>query len=243
MLPASQYTRTAYQRYLKKYLRTVKGVDDNVGRLLNYLRDTGELEHTIVIYTSDQGFMLGEHDYIDKRWMYEESLRMPLLVRFPKADRAGTTSDAIINNVDFAPTILDFAGLPTPAFMQGRSIRPVLEGKTPADWPKATYYRYWLHMAHHDVPAHYGIRTRNHKLILFYGLPLDAPGAMPKATAPYWELYDLKNDPHETNNVYGDPRYLAVQTSLKAQLLELKRALGDDDEKYPDLMAVRRSVW
>ncbi len=128
-LSDTEYKRTAYQRFLKKYLRCVKGVDDNVGRLLDYLRQTGELDNTLVCYTSDQGFMLGEHDYIDKRWMYEESLRMPFIARYSKAFRAGATDDSIINNVDFAPTLLDFAGAPKPDFMPGRSFRPILEGR------------------------------------------------------------------------------------------------------------------
>ena len=162
---------------MKKYLRTVRGVDDAVARLLQYLEDEGELDNTVVVYTSDQGFMLGEHDYIDKRWMYEESLRIPLLVRHPPTVAAGSRSRAIVNNTDLAPTLLAFAGVAAPDFMQGRSLSPLLRGETPADWRKATYYRYWMHMAHHDNPAHYGIRTEDFKLIFFYGLPLDAPGA------------------------------------------------------------------
>ena len=146
------YKRAAYQRYLKKYLRTVRGVDDAVARLLQYLEDEGELDNTVVVYTSDQGFMLGEHDYIDKRWMYEESLRIPLLVRHPPTVAAGSRSRAIVNNTDLAPTLLAFAGVAAPDFMQGRSLSPLLRGETPADWRKATYYRYWMHMAHHDNP-------------------------------------------------------------------------------------------
>ncbi|HUR56122.1 MAG TPA: sulfatase [Opitutaceae bacterium] len=242
-LPAADYQRVAYQRYLKKYLRCVKGIDDNVGRLLAQLEATGELDHTIVFYTSDQGFMLGEHDYIDKRWMYEESLRVPFLVRYPPTIRPGTTSDAMVNNVDFAETLLDFAGAPIPATMQGRSARPVLEGRVPADWPTATYYRYWMHMAHHENPAHYGIRTRDHKLIFFYGLPLDASGAPKNPTTPGWELYDLRRDPEELHNVYGDPAYAAAAAQLKAELLRLKERVGDRDEKYPALMAVREHAW
>jgi arylsulfatase A-like enzyme len=234
-LPADEYQRVAYQRYLKKYLRCVKGVDDNVGRLLAHLEQTGELDNTVIFYTSDQGFMLGEHDYIDKRWMYEESLRVPFLVRYPKSIRPGTTSAAIVNNVDFAETLLDFAGAPIPTSMQGRSARAVLEGRTPTDWPASSYYRYWMHMAHHDNPAHYGIRTRDYKLIFFYGLPLDAAGAQKAPTTPGWELYDLRNDPEELRNVYDDPAYADTTRRLKAELLELKRKIGDTDDKYPEL--------
>ena len=235
-LPDDAYKRVAYQRYLKKYLRCVKGLDDNIGRLLAHLEQTGELDRTVIFYTSDQGFMLGEHDYIDKRWMYEESLRVPFLVRYPPSIQGGTTRDAIVNNTDFAPTLLEFAGAAVPASMQGRSARAVLEGRTPADWPTSTYYRYWMHMAHHDNPAHYGIRTKDFKLILFYGLPLDAAGAVKKPTTPGWELYDLRADPQEMKNVYGDPAYAAKVRELKAELQRLKEKVGDTDEKYPELV-------
>jgi arylsulfatase A-like enzyme len=235
-LPPAEYQRVAYQRYLKKYLRTMKGLDDNIGRLISHLEQTGELANTVILYTSDQGFMLGEHDYIDKRWMYEESLRVPFIVRFPQTIKAGTTSDAIVNNVDFAETLLDFAGAAIPATMQGRSARAVLEGRTPADWPTSTYYRYWMHMTHHENPAHYGVRTQDHKLIFFYGLPLDASGAQPKPTTPGWELYDLRKDPQEMKNVYGDPAYAETAKRLKAELLRVKQQVGDTDSKYPELL-------
>ena len=235
-LRAREYTRESYQRYLKKFLRCVKGVDDNVGRLIAHLEKSGELDNTIIIYTADQGFMLGEHDYIDKRWMYEESLRMPFLVRHPKSIREGTRSDAIINNVDFAPTLLAMAGSTASGEMQGRSFLPILHGEpAAADWPRSTYYRYWMHMAHHDNPAHYGIRTKTHKLIFFYGLPLDARGARPEPTTPHWELYDLAKDPREVMNVHGDPAYAEIQASLRAELFRLKKAVGDDDAKHPEL--------
>lgn len=235
-LSDEEYTRVAYQRYLKKFLRCVKGVDDNIARLIKHLKTTGELENTIVIYTADQGFMLGEHDYIDKRWIYEESLRMPFIVRYPKQIKSNQKLDAIINNVDFAPTILDMAGVKKPDFMQGRSFLSMLQGNAPPkDWPTASYYRYWMHMAHHDNPAHYGIRTKDYKLIFFYGLALDAPGARKKPTQPFWELYDLRKDPHEMNNVIADPDYTEIVKQLKKQLMELKEKVGDTDEKYPKM--------
>jgi arylsulfatase A-like enzyme len=238
------YKMEAYQRYLKKYLRTVRGVDDGVGRLIAYLEETGELDNTIIVYTSDQGFMLGEHDYIDKRWMYDESLRVPFLVRYPGVVKPGTTADAIINNVDFAPTLLELAGVPSkPDYMQGRSFVPVLKGETPSDWKTASYYRYWMHMAHHDNPGHYGIRTKDFKLIFFYGLALDANGAVKGATQPGWELYDLREDPHEMNNVYGEAAYAEIREKLKAELLRVKKEIGDTDEKYPELMKVRQQYW
>lgn len=238
-----EYLKTAYQRYMKKYLRCVKGVDDNVGRILGYLEQAGELDNTLILYSSDQGMMLGEHDYIDKRWMYEESMRMPLLARFPRMVRAGTRSDALVNNTDYAPTMLELAGVPKPDFMQGRSAVPLMRGAPPPDWRTATYYRYWMHMAHHDNPAHYGIRTRNFKLIFFYGLPLDAAGALPAPTQPGWELYDLREDPHEKKNVYAEPAHRETVRQLKAELLALKKEVGDNDEEYPALMEVRRKYW
>jgi N-acetylglucosamine-6-sulfatase len=243
-LSAEAYKREAYQRYLKKYLRCVRGIDDNIAKLIAHLTRTGELEHTIILYTSDQGFMLGEHDYIDKRWMYEESLRMPFIVHHPRNVPAGRTSAALISNVDFAPTLLDLAGVAAPAEMQGRSFRPMIEGRpAPADWRTGIYYRYWMHLAHHDNPAHYGIRTSDHKLIFFYGLPLDANGAVKKTTTPGWELYDLRQDPQETKNVYSDPDYAMVAARLRDQLQQLKVAVGDTDERFPELMAVRAKHW
>ncbi len=238
------YQREAYQRYLKKYLRCVKGVDDNIGRLLDYLEDSGQLDNTIIIYTADQGFMLGEHDYIDKRWMYEESLRMPLHCSLSPARSGRTPSPTRSSTTSISPRrMLDLAGQAAPADMQGRSFLPILKGKTPNDWPTATYYRYWMHMAHHDNPAHYGLRTARYKLIFFYGLPLDAPGAVGEPTPAHWEFYDLEKDPHEMNNAYSDPAYAAVVQELKTELLRLKEQLGDTDEAYPELMEVRREFW
>ena len=238
-----QQTRAAYQKYLKDYLRCVAGIDESVGRLLDYLDRQGLAGSTIVIYTSDQGQLLGEHDYYDKRWMYEESLRMPLLVRYAGQIRPGSVNRDVITNADFAPTFLDYAGLPTPPKMQGRSFRANLAGNTPADWPRSMYYRYWMHMAHHANPAHYGVRTGRFKLIFFYGLPLDAKGAVDQPTEPGWELYDLENDPNELNNVYNDPAYAGTVKKLKTELLRLKEKLGDTDEKYPQLMKLRQEHW
>jgi len=239
-LTDEQAKRLAYQTYLKKYLRCVKGVDDNMKRLLGALRDEGVLDNTVIFYTGDQGFMLGEHDYQDKRWMYEESQRMPLLVRYPKTVRAGSRTDAIVENVDFAPTMLAFAGVKTPEAMQGRSFRAILEtGKEPADWKQAAYYRYWMHLAHHWNPAHFGIRTKTHKLIFYYGC--DRKGD--HRTPPGWELYDLAKDPKELRNVYDDPAYAATAATLKTQLRALRKKYGDTDEEFPEVRKIVEQFW
>ena len=230
----------AYQTYLKKYLRCVKGVDDNLGRLFAYLEQQGLHDDTVIIYTGDQGFMLGEHDYQDKRWMYDESMRMPLLIRYPKTIKPGTTTDAIVENIDFPALMLDFAGVPTPDYMQGRSFRSIIEtGKEPADWKDAAYYRYWMHMAHHDNPAHFGIRTKTHKLIFFYGCGYKGENQTP----PGWELYDLAKDPHELDNVYDDPAYAKVAVELKTKLAAMRAANGDTDEDRPEVKRVVDEYW
>ncbi len=217
----------AYQYYIKDYLRCVASVDENVGRLLDFLGKAGLKDNTLVIYTSDQGFFLGEHGYFDKRFMYEESLRMPFLVRYPREIKAGTVNQDMVLNIDFAPTFLDYAGVSIPGNMQGRSIRPLLKGSTPKDWRTSMYYRYWMHLAHHGVPAHYGVRTQRHKLIYYYGQPLKMKGAIDKPTAPEWELFDLDNDPQEMHNLYDSEAYSKVVRELKAELKRLRKEFGD----------------
>ncbi|MCL5744138.1 MAG: sulfatase [Acidobacteria bacterium] len=217
----------AYQYYIKDYLRCVASVDDNVGRLLDYLDAEGLAKNTIVIYTSDQGFFLGDHGYFDKRFMYEESLRMPFLVRYPGHIRAGSTNDDIVLNIDFAETFLDYAGLKIPSDMQGRSFRPVLEGHTPKDWRQSMYYRYWMHMTTHGVPAHYGIRTKQYKLIYYYGAERQHKGAVATPTEPEWELFDMVKDPHEMKNLYNDPAYAGVIQTLKAEMDRLQKYYKD----------------
>jgi arylsulfatase A-like enzyme len=233
--------RAAYNVYLKAYLRCVKGVDDNLKRLFDHLTEAGQMDNTLIIYTGDQGFMLGEHDYQDKRWMYEESQRMPFLVRYPKSIPAGIKTDAIIENVDFAPTMLAFAGVKTPEYMQGQSFREICEtGKETPGWKQSAYYRYWMHMAHHDNPGHVGIRTKDHKLIFYYGA-----GYGPKdvRTPPAWELYDLKNDPSENVNQYDNPKYAAIAQSLKRQLAEKRIQIGDTGADYPEIEGVIQKFW
>ncbi len=219
-----------YQEYIKAYLRCVASVDENVGRVLDYLDKTGLTENTIVVYTSDQGFFLGEHGLFDKRFMYEESLRMPLLVRYPREVKAASVNDDIVLNVDFAEAFLDYAGLSVPGDMQGRSLRPLLRGGTPKDWRESMYYRYWMHRAHFNIAAHFGVRTKRYKLIYYYGLPLDARGARKKLTRPEWELFDLEKDPREMYNVYRKPEYADITAKLKAELKMLRKELGDEDE-------------
>lgn len=206
-----------YQKYIKDYLRCIASVDDNVGRLLDYLDASGLATNTIVIYTSDQGFYLGDHNWYDKRFMYEESLRMPFLVRYPGHIKAGSTSDAMVLNVDFAPTFLEYAGLTAPKEVQGRSFASVLAGKTPQDWRTEMYYRYYHYPGDHQVQPHYGIRTERHKLIYFN--KIDA-----------WELFDLKTDPRELKNIYADPAQANVVKQLKTSLARLRTELDDRDQ-------------
>ncbi len=232
--------REAYNEYMKHYLRCVKGVDDNLKRLFAYLETIGQLDNTVIIYTGDQGFMLGEHDYMDKRWMYEESMRMPFLVRYPKAVKAGSRTDAIVENVDYGPTMLGFAGVRTPGYMQGKSFYDIcVSGKEPKDWKKEAYYRYWMHMAHHDNPGHVGIRTKDHKLILYYGCSYEGENQTP----PGWELYDLKNDPGEVVNQYDNPKYDKVVKDLKRRLKKLRKRVGDTGKDFPKVEKVIDEFW
>jgi len=224
-----------YQRYMRRYLGVVAAVDESVGRLLDHLAERDLLEDTIVVYTSDQGFFLGDHGWFDKRLMYEESLRMPLLIQYPQVIAAGSASDAMVTNVDFAPTLLELMGAPAPDHVQGRSFVPILEGEEPADWPTSMYYRYWMHHdGAHNCPAHYGVRTRTHKLICYYNDPLDQVGAHGPADPVEWELYDLVADPLEVANVIDDPTYADVRADLAAELARLQEAVGDT----PHAMAV-----
>ena len=217
-----------YQRYIKDYLRCIASIDDNVGRMLDYLDEEGLTEDTIVIYTSDQGFFLGDHGWYDKRFMYEESLRMPFLIRYPREIEAGTANDGMILNVDFPPTLLDLAGVDVPEHMQGASFRPLLRGQLPEEWQTSMYYRYWMHLAGHNIYAHYGVRTLKHKLIYYYADALGQPGAVDDPKAPEWELFDLELDPMELKNVYDDPAYAEVVRDLKAELRRLQEKVGDE---------------
>lgn len=215
-----EIVRWKYQQYMKDYTAVITAVDENVGRLMEYLESIGELDNTIIIYTSDQGFFLGEHGWFDKRFMYEECQRTPLLVRYPPEVKAGSRTDALAMNIDFAPTILDLAGVEIPSDIQGMSLKPVLTsgGKTPGDWRDAVYYHYYEYPSWHSVKRHYGIRTDdNFKLIHFYN-DIDE-----------WELYDLNTDPREMHNVFDDPAYAEVRARLETRMEELQAQFGDTD--------------
>jgi arylsulfatase A-like enzyme len=221
-LRGKDLVRWKYQRYIKDYLRCVASVDDNIGRVLKYLDDTGLAENTVVVYSSDQGWYLGDHGWYDKRWMYEESLTMPLIVRWPGAVKPGSVNDDLVSNVDFAETFLDVAGMADriPDDMQGRSMVPILRGNTPDGWRSAFYYHYYEFPAVHSVAKHYGVRTDRHKLIHFY-------------QTDEWELFDLEKDPDELQSVYDDPAYESVVTRLKAEIKRLQQLLDEPDPTRP----------
>ncbi len=228
--------RWKYQRYIKDYLRCVAGVDDSVGRMLKYLDDHDLARNTVVIYSSDQGFYLGDHGWFDKRFMYEESYRMPLLVRWPGQVRPGSVNTDLVSNIDYAPTFLGLCGVEAPKDLQGHSLVPLLRGETPADWRKTHYYHYYEFFndkpAPHMVRRHYGVRGERYKLIYFY-------------TLDEWELYDLEADPHEMKNVYGDPALAEVTAHLKTELERLRKELqvpvdADAEERNPPILKRRK---
>jgi len=208
-LEGTALVRWKYQRYIADYLRTVAAIDDNLGRVLDYLDATGLARNTVVIYSSDQGFFLGDHGWFDKRWMYEESLRTPLLVRWPGVVRPGSVNADLVQNLDYAETLLDIAGVAIPSTMQGRSLVPLLRGQTPSDWRDAIYYQYFEYPAVHMVRRHYGVRTKRYKLIHYYEID-------------EWELFDLERDPKELRSVYAEPGYAGVVRSMKQRLRDLR---------------------
>jgi arylsulfatase A-like enzyme len=221
-LTAEQEKKWRYQRYMKDYLACVASMDENVGRILDYLEQSGLATNTIVIYTSDQGFFLGDHGWFDKRFMYEESLRMPLLIRWPGHIKPHTTNDAMVMNIDFAPTLLEAAGASVPPDMQGRSFLAALEGRKLESWRTSIYYRYYHYPGDHQVQPHYGVRTDRHKLIYFNKLN-------------EWELYDLEKDPRELNNVYAERTYTDTVQKLKTELARLRKELDDRDQFADEL--------
>ena len=233
-LAGADRRRWFYQRYIKDYLRCVASVDESVGRILDYLDSAGVSDDTMVVYTSDQGFFLGDHGWYDKRFMYEESLRMPLLVRYPRMIEPGAVTGSFALNLDFAPTFCELAGIEPDEPMSGRSLVPVLRGEPPADWRRSMYYRYWEHLSEqHHVAAHCGIRTERYKLVHYYGRGLGLPGTSSEATVPEWELFDLAVDPGELCNVYDRPGFTAVTRELVAELARVRAEVGDDDFPIP----------
>lgn len=217
LLTGEPLKKWKYQRYMQDYLACVQSVDDNVGRLLDWLDQNGLATNTVVFYTSDQGFFLGEHGLYDKRFMYEESARMPFIVRWPGVAKTGFVQEALAINPDFAPTFMEIAGQPVPADMQGRSLVPLLKGEKPEGWRTSFYYRYYHDPGDHNTRAHYGVRTETHKLISYW-------------KKNQWEMYDLTKDPSELHNLYPDPAQQKVVGELKAELFRLKKEVKDDDQ-------------
>jgi arylsulfatase A-like enzyme len=218
-----------YQRYMEDYLRCVASVDDNVGRVIDWLRARRSFDDTLLMYTSDQGFFLGDHGWFDKRFMYEESLRMPFVLSYPRHVAAGGVHSGIVTNVDIAQTILDAAGVPHHPRMQGRSFWPDLIGADAPAPAEGMYYRYWQNDdAFHRAPAHYGYRTDRHKIIYFYNDGLGLPGTGPFTHPGEWELYDLEADPDELRNVYDDPGYKELREALKVKMWRAQEAVGDE---------------
>ena len=229
-LTGKELVRWKFQRYAKNYLRCVRGVDESVGRLQKELIKLGLDSNTIVIYSSDQGFYIGDHGWYDKRWMYEESLKMPFIVKWPGVVKAGSRNTDLIQNLDYAQTFLEIANAPKPADMQGLSMVPLLKGESPQTWRKEIYYHYYEYPSVHMIPRHYGIRTKRYKLMHFYQFGNE------------WEMYDLKTDPDELTNVYGKKETLNVQKSLVKRLKNLRTYYEDDSDvsERPDYIELYR---
>jgi len=226
-LSGDDLIRFKYQRYLQDYLACIAAVDKSVGEVLDFLKKNGLDKNTIVIYASDQGFYLGEHGWFDKRWMFEQSYRTPLLIQWPGITKPGSVNEDMVSNIDFAETFLDMAGVKVPPDMQGRSLVPVLMGKTPANWRKEHYYHYYEYPGSHMVKRHYGMSTERYKLIHYY-YDIDE-----------WELYDIKADPQEMKNVYNDPAYASVKADLHKRLTRLMAKYKDSDALAKSFLPVK----
>jgi arylsulfatase A-like enzyme len=222
-LEGKDLVRWKYNRYMHDYLGCIRAVDEGVGKLLDYLDQEGLAENTIVVYSSDQGFYLGEHGWFDKRWIFEESVRTPLVVRWPGVVKPGSTNRDLVSLLDIAPTFLEVAGVPVPADVQGKSLMPVLKGQTPADWRKSFYYHYYEYPGPHSVHRHYGVVTDRYKLVHFYEPGVD-----------YWELFDLQKDPKELTSVYDKPEYATTRKELEAELARLRKELKVPDPDPPE---------
>ena len=229
-LQGKDLVRWKYQRYMKDYLSCIAAVDDGVGRVLAHLEEAGLAENTIVVYSSDQGFYLGEHGWFDKRWMYEESLHTPLIVKWPGVVRPGSESKDLVSTLDFAETFLDAAGVEIPADMQGRTFLPLLKGAKPADWRTAHYYHYYEYPQPHHVAPHYGVRTdTGYKLIHYY-------------KTDEWELFDLNKDPGEMKSLYAEADYASIRESLHLQIKELQVRYKDTDPTAPPPKVSRKQA-
>ncbi len=235
-LDSIQKRKKIYQKLVKDFMRSGAAIDDNIGKLLDFLEEESLAENTIVIYTADQGYFLGEHGFFDKRLIYEESMRMPFVIRYPKKIKGGRRIDDIILNIDFPALLADYAGIEKPEYMQGESFREVLEGNTPENWRKHMYYRYWLHHPHR--PAHFGIRDNRYKLVFFYGQGLGMSGASEEPTTPQWEFYDLFKDPYELHNAYGETEYADIIGAMKQALLEERKRYGDLDASRSEMTSI-----
>lgn len=217
-LTEEQKMQWKYQRYMQDYLASIESVDDNVGRVLDYLEENGLTKSTLVVYTSDQGFYLGEHGWFDKRFMYQQSFKTPLLVRWPNKIEPGISNDELVQKLDFAQTFLDAAGIRVPSDMQGESLMPLLTGNDRQWNRESVYYHYYEYPAEHAVKRHYGISTKTHKLIHFYH------------DVDEWDLYDLVKDPNEMKNVYNDAEYSKIQAHLKKDLIQLRKKYKDSED-------------
>ena len=241
-LDATHSRKKTYQKFVKDFLKSAAAIDDNIGRILNYLDENGLNDNTLIIYTSDQGYFLGEHGMFDKRMFLEESARMPFVIRFPKEIPAGKRIDDIVLNIDFPSLLLDYAGIPQPEQFQGESFRKNLKMEATDQWRDKMYYRYYAHAL--NRPAHLGIRTNHYKLIFYYGLSLGMKGTYTdQATPPAWEFYDLINDPLELKNQYNNPEFKNIIAELKKDLVELREQNGDAQTDGADMKKVIQENW
>ncbi len=230
-----------YQKFVKDFIRCGAAIDDNIGKLMRYLEENDLTDETVVIYTADQGYFMGEHGWFDKRMIYEESSRMPFVIRYPKEIQGGTRNQDLITNVDFASLFADFAGIDVSYPMQGNSFRTILQGEQPADWRSYIYYRYWAHANHR--PAHFGIRGERYKLAFYYGNGLTKEEDRIPAQDQYWEFFDLIEDPNENRNAYHDPVYKATINKMKKEILQQRKELGDLDVNNPEIRAIIEAHW
>lgn len=231
-----------YQKYVKDFMRCGAAIDDNIGKLLQYLDETGLAENTIVIYTADQGYYLGEHGWFDKRMIYEESIHMPFVIRYPKEIPAGTRNNDLIENVDFSALFADYAGADYPKTMQGHSFRENLKGNTADDWREYGYYRYWEHQTRR--PGHFGIRSKRYTLAFFYGNGFkNNKFAEGEETGRYWDFFDLEKDPKQLHNAYKDPEYREIIAQMKQEILHQREVLGDTDADNPEILEIIEKHW